>query len=119
MTTTLNLNVKFKDATIPQHALDLLGQAASDIIFQYFSTKLLQSEYTRPERTPYSYPEGEFRAKTIALAKEAFDRHRVSAYPGDDVQQVFERVGIFAEKSLAGDFGLTAVRNLHPMVSFT
>lgn len=119
MTTTLNLNVKFKDATIPQHALELLGQAASDIIFQYFSKKLLQSEYTQPERTPYSYPEAEFRSKTIALAKDAFDRHRMGAYPGDDVQQVFQKIDVFAEKSLAGDFGLTAVRNLHPMVSFT
>ena len=119
MTTPLNLNVKFKDSTIPQHALDLLGQAARDIIFQYFSTKVLQSEYARPERTPYSYSETEFRINTIALAKDAFDRHRVAAYPGDDVQQVFEKIDVFAEKSLAGDFGLTAVRNLHPMVSFT
>ena len=51
-------------------------------------------------------------------AQAAFEAHKRCPYPGDDVQQVLREVDNLMHKCLDRDYGPTAVRNLHPVVSF-
>lgn len=118
MTNTLNIIVTFKDKTIPQDRLNLLSHDAENLVLDHFADKLREVEGIKP-KTPYTFIQSEFLAKTLALAKKAFDQHRISPYPNDEAQVVLGKIAVLAQKSLAGAFGPTAVQNLHPKIDFT
>lgn len=120
-----DLKVKFKDVgrnphSIPDDVLERLAHDVQEFAIHYFRPtsartreELKENKGKQLELTAFE------RTRAINTTKAAFDQHRIAPYPGDPAQTALLAVEQMMVKSLSSDFGPTAVKSLHPIVSFT